>query len=193
MDPSYQIHFSGPITPASVEVLRNVLLEATINKKATSVQILMSSEGGDLNSGFTAYNYIRSIAKTTSVSVINMGTIESIAAIIFLAADNRMAIKHSRFLLHNFTWTFQNTPININRVCECGASLDYDAERYARIFDERTSGSKSPIDVRAHLLGRAVIIDPTTALAAGILTRDVIQEPDITTTASGSVWTQICK
>lgn len=192
MKTPFQIHFSGPITPASVEVLRNAILDAITNKGAKDIQILMSSEGGDLNSGFTAYNYIRAFARTANVSVVNMGTIESIAVMPFLAADDRMSVKHARFLLHNFTWTFPHAPIDINRVYENVQSLDYDVERYVRIFEERTANAKTPIDVRAHLLGRAVIINPESAFSSGILTRDIIHDPDISGSA-GTVWTQICK
>lgn len=132
------------------------------------IEILMSSEGGDLNSGFTAYNYLRSVPVKTTV--INMGTIESIAMIPYLGSEERRAVPNSRFLIHNFTWTFGNSPVDINRVKEHTDSLLADVDRYVEIFNERTSGAEKPIDARVHLTGPAGIIGVATAIESRIVT-----------------------
>ncbi len=162
-----QMHFFGPINISAVESLRNMLLNA-LQSRVTEIKILMSSEGGDLNSGFTAYNYIRSMPVKTRC--INMGTIESISVMPFLAATERRAVENSRFLLHDFSWTFKSAPVNINKVSECADSLKFDTERYAKTFDERTSGCESPIDISAHLTGASCIIGPSAAILSGITT-----------------------
>ena len=85
-----QIHFFGPINVSTAEMFRNMLLNAMNTQGLKGIEILMSSEGGDLNSGFTMYNYLRSFPLPTTV--INMGAIESIALIPFLGAGIRRAV-----------------------------------------------------------------------------------------------------
>ena len=155
-----QIHFFGPINVSTAEMFRNMLLNAMNTQGLKGIEILMSSEGGDLNSGFTMYNYLRSFPLPTTV--INMGAIESI----------RRAVPNSRFLIHNFTWTFHNAPTNINRVEECSRSLSEDVERYLSIYHERTAGAQQPIDARLHLTGPAAVILNQAAFGAGILTTE---------------------
>ena len=163
-----QIHFWGPINIATVESFRNMLLNALKMQNCSEIEILFSSEGGDLNSGFTAYNYLRSIPVKTTI--INMGTVESIAMIAFLGADERRAVKNARFLLHNFTWTFPSAPVDANRLSERNESLKTDMMRYANIFKERTSAASSPIDAMASLTGTSTIIGVDEAAEAGIIT-----------------------
>ena len=147
-----------------------MLLNAMNTQGLKGIEILMSSEGGDLNSGFTMYNYLRSFPLPTTV--INMGAIESIALIPFLGAGIRRAVPNSRFLIHNFTWTFHNAPTNINRVEECSRSLSEDVERYLSIYHERTAGAQQPIDARLHLTGPAAVILNQATFGAGILTTE---------------------
>ena len=47
-----QIHFFGPINVSTAEMFRNMLLNAMNTQGLKGIEILMSSEGGDLNSGF---------------------------------------------------------------------------------------------------------------------------------------------
>lgn len=173
-----QIHFTGPINIPSAEAFRNMMLNA-IRQNADSIEILLSSEGGDLNSGFTMYNYIRSCPVPTSV--VNMGSVESIAMLPFLGAEKRSAVSNARFLIHNFTWTFHNAPIDINRIAEHSESLSADVERYVGIFHERTSGAECPIDPRVHLTGPAIVIRNPEAARAGIINTDFPASPTLST------------
>lgn len=172
-----QIHFWGPINISTAETFRNMLLNSLKTSDLAGIQILMSSEGGDLNSGFTMYNYLRSFPLPTEI--VNMGAIESIALIPFLGADVRRAVPNSRFLIHNFTWTFPNTPTDINRVEERSKSLSEDVDRYLAIYHERTSGAQHPINARTHLTGPAAVILNQAAFGAGILTTEDSSYPSL--------------
>ena len=170
MNNPVQIHFWGPINIQTAEAFRNMLLNAANVSNVDGVEILMSSEGGDLNSGFTMYNYLRSFPLPTEI--VNMGAIESIALIPFLGADIRRAVPPSRFLIHNFTWTFQPAPVDINRVAERSQSLNVDVRRFVSIYNERTKGAEEPIDVIEHLTGPATVITNPAGKRSGILTTD---------------------
>ena len=190
----HTIHFYGRINPVSFERLRNIVLQALFEQERDklhekSLTILLSSEGGDLNTGFTAYNFFRALP--VPVTMINMGTVESIAVPVYLSADTRLALDNSRFLLHSFHWGFNAGACDHQRLAEYSASLDFDAERYADIFEERTKGAQSPINVRECLYGRAKILDAATAANTGIAT-DIITPDKAIDVSSTQWWVNTC-
>ena len=181
MGTTIQVHFWGPINVQTAEVFRNMLINASMNSDISGIEILMSSEGGDLNSGFTMYNYLRSLPIKTSI--VNMGTIESIALLPFLGADERRAVPNSKFMIHNFHWTFPNGPIDINRVAEKAQLMSQDVDRFVSIYNERTLGAEEPLDVRQYLTAAPAIIGNAAGRKAGILTTDDSRFPVLTKTA----------
>ena len=66
----------------------------------------------------------------------NMGNVESSAVLLYLAADTRFAAPYSRFLLHNFHWTFSTESVRKPVISEILDSLDFDSARYRDIFNE---------------------------------------------------------
>lgn len=181
------VHFMGPINISTVEVFRNMLLNSLRNPNIDAIEILMSSEGGDLNAGFTAYNYVRSLpVKTIAV---NMGSIESIAVMPFLACDERRAVPTAKFMLHNFHWGFGNSKVYMNQLQEHADCLHFDVERYVSVYNERTEGAIAPLDIRSHLTGAAAVIGADRAFRAGITTTDDTSFP--TLTATGGMWERI--
>lgn len=164
------IHFYGLVTPNSFQELRGMMLTASFEhkQKASEISILISSEGGDLNSGFTAYNFIREFP--IPVSCVNMGTVESIAAILFLGASQRFSLKDSRFLLHSFHWNFPSGCVDEARLAEYSKSLSFDRDRYAAIFKERTQCIQAGFDPLQCLNGVAEILNAERAYQIGITT-----------------------
>ncbi len=97
------IHFYGPINAISILELNNTILNPVYQCGAKHITLSLSSNGGDLVSGFTAYNLIRSLP--VEVTTINMGSVESIAMMIYLAGNKRLCHPNSRFLIHSFNWS----------------------------------------------------------------------------------------
>src|SRR5438445_8342740 len=62
---------------------------------------LFSSAGGAVDSGVTLYNYLRGLP--CRLIMHNIGSIDSIANAIFLAADERFAAPNSAFVFHGVT------------------------------------------------------------------------------------------
>ena len=58
-----QIHFFGPINVSTAEMFRNMLLNAMNTQGLKGIEILMSSEGGDLNYGLGQFT--RNYTQTT--------------------------------------------------------------------------------------------------------------------------------
>lgn len=164
-------HFFAPINPKTVSTLIDQMLTGLNyqdDNRANKILIKFSSGGGDLQSGFTLYNFIRSISPRVPISIVNMGDIDSIAVICYLAVDTRLVVPNSRFLLHDFHWNFSAGSVDHSRLTEHVASLDFDVKRYCDIFKERTKGAKSAIDINKHLHGVPLLVDATAAMDCGI-------------------------
>lgn len=183
----FGIHFMGDVNNNSVEVLRNQLLFA-ISNSANEIILYISSTGGSLHAGFTAYEYIKS--SPIPITVINMGTVESIAVIMYLAAQQRLATPDSKFLLHSFTWTFSSQTVNYIQLTEALRSLDFDQKRYCNIFMEQTSQAKNPMDILKCLTSDPAMLDTKSALSAGII-HGTISATDALALATQNDWPRV--
>lgn len=161
------VHFIGPISHASVCTVRNLCLQA-LQSGASEIELHMSTEGGNMTAGFALYFFLKSLPLPLTTH--NIGSIESVGVVIFLAGQKRYACPGARFLVHPLHWGFGDlVAADHSRVTEWRECLDFDAERYASIFEEATRGGAVPDQIRSHLFGNARIFDAEQALAAGII------------------------
>ena len=166
------IHFIGPINHTSACTVRNLCLQA-LQSGATELELHMSTEGGNMTAGFALYFFLKSLPLPLTTH--NVGSVESVGVVIFLAGSKRYACPRTRFLVHPLHWGFGNlVAADHSRVSEWRECLDFDAERYVSIFEEATKGGAEPDDIRTHLFGNARIFDADQAQAAGIVDK-VIQ------------------
>ncbi len=160
------VHFIGPINHIAVCSIRNLCLKALENG-ATEIELHMSTEGGNMTAGFALYFFLKSLP--VPLSTHNIGSVESIGVVIYLAGSKRYACPGTRFLVHPLHWGFGNlVAADHSRVSEWRECLDFDAERYVAIYEEATAGAGEPDDIRTHLFGNARIFDADQAVAAGI-------------------------
>ncbi len=161
------VHFIGPINHASACTVRNLCLQA-LQSGATELELHMSTEGGNMTAGFALYFFLKSLPLPLTTH--NVGSVESVGVVIFLAGSKRYACPGTRFLVHPLHWGFGSlVAADHSRVSEWRDCLDFDAERYACIFEEATKGAGIQDDIRTHLFGNARIFDATQALEAGII------------------------
>ncbi len=141
--------------------------------KPQQLYFLLSSTGGAVDSGVTLYNYIRGLPQ--EVIMHNVGSIDSIANVIFLAGKIRYATPASAFLLHGIYWTFgQNTTLTYTQMQETVSRFDAAEDLTAKIIGERTK--LTPEEVRK-LFRQGQSKDPTFALEKGLI--DEIREVKI--------------
>ena len=97
--PTSYINFTGQIK----EDIANKFMAACAAVVATDhpdcLYFLFSSPGGDVNAGVAIYNYLRALPVARLV-MHNIGSIDSVANVIFHAADERYAAPHSTFHFH---------------------------------------------------------------------------------------------
>jgi ATP-dependent protease ClpP protease subunit len=133
--------------------------------KPQQLYFLFSSGGGAVDSGVTLYNYLKGLPQ--EVIMHNVGSIDSIANVIFLAGKIRYATPASAFLLHGIYWTFsQNTSLTYSQMQETVSRFDAGEALTAKIIGERTKLTTE--EVRA-LFRQGQSKDPAFALEKGMI------------------------
>ena len=161
------VHFIGPINHGSACTVRNLCLQA-LQSGATELELHMSTEGGNMTAGFALYFFLKSLPLPLTTH--NVGSVESVGVVIFLAGSKRYACPRTRFLVHPLHWGFgSQVAADHARLSEWRDCLDFDAERYAAIYEEATQAAGAQDDIRSNLFGHARIFDTDQALAAGII------------------------
>ena len=161
------IHFTGPINSSTCGNLISTCTRA-LQQGASHLQLNIATMGGDCSYGFTLYNYLLSLP--VQVDTHNLGTVESMGNILFLAGQVRTACLYSKFLFHPFHWTLHGA-VDHARVAEYAMSLDYDLKLYADIVDERTRGAAERLDIPSYLMAYPRILGAQEAIACGLVER----------------------
>lgn len=162
------VHFVGPINQPTTNAIQEASLTA-MQQGATAIHYHLSTEGGSTFHGFTLYNFIRSLPVPTVMC--NIGSVQSMGIILYLAADLRVAAPHSRFLLHPMNWNFGGAgAVDHARLIEHTTSLNDDVDRYVDIFNERTQGGAEPLDVRGCLQNTSRILSAQSAASTNLAT-----------------------
>lgn len=130
------IHFISGVTIPAVHQLQSCCIGA-IQQGASEINIHVSSPGGDFMAGLTAYNYLKSIPIT--IRTHNIGSVDSVANIIFLAGSERYSNQVSRFFLHPLNLIFSGQSVDHGRLKEYTKCLDNDLERFIEILNIEVS------------------------------------------------------
>jgi ATP-dependent Clp protease protease subunit len=108
------------------------------NQGTKEIYLLFASLGGNVPAGIAAYNALRS--KPVKLITHNIGNVDSIANIIFLAGQERLAVPHSTFMFHGVRYevaanTSGDLPFYMNRV----ELINADHKKMASIIKERAT------------------------------------------------------
>lgn len=91
------IRYFGPVDDEKVKKLM-ATVEQKLKEGAERFVILLSSPGGSVFHGVSAYNFLKGIP--AEVLTHNFGSVDSIAICLFCAASKRLCVPHGRFLIH---------------------------------------------------------------------------------------------
>jgi ATP-dependent Clp protease protease subunit len=91
------IRYFGPIDDERVKKLMTTL-EQKLKEGIEQFMILISSPGGQVSPGVSAYNFLKGIP--AEVITHNFGSIDSMAVCLFCAGSKRLCVPHGRFLIH---------------------------------------------------------------------------------------------
>lgn len=144
------------------------LLAATVafsNEGVRRVHLLLSSGGGSVFHGLTLYNMLR--AMPFHLVTHNVGTVDSVTNVIFLAGDERYAAPHSTFLFHGVRFGVSaQTQMTRSELIERLGSLEADQNKIAGVVGERTSTSAEEI---SRVFDQGETWTPEDALGAGMI------------------------
>lgn len=100
------INFFDGIDPIKVSKFINFTVEAIQKYDPKEIYYLISSGGGDVDAGFTLYNFLLSLQSKITITMHNIGTIDSMANVIFIAGQKRYAAPTASFLFHGIVMNF---------------------------------------------------------------------------------------
>jgi ATP-dependent Clp protease, protease subunit len=112
-----------------------------VTQGATSIELLLSTPGGEVSAGLTIYNFLKSLP--IQVNTHNIGNVDSIGNAIFLAGVVRKACKHSTFMFHGVGFFAQNMHFEEKNLRERLDAILADQKRIGEILQERTKISAS--------------------------------------------------
>jgi ATP-dependent Clp protease protease subunit len=138
------INFFDGINEAKVKVLMAVCAEVVSKQNPKQLYFLISSNGGSVNAGITLYNFLRALP--VEIVMHNIGSIDSIATVIFLAGEKRFAAAHSTFLFHGIQTNFaEKTSLNMSKYKELLSRLTLDEKKISGIVAERSKLTEAEV------------------------------------------------
>jgi ATP-dependent protease ClpP protease subunit len=173
------INFHAPINPKTAQELMKVLAEL-VNRGEKQLYVLISSQGGAVNNGVTLYNFIKSLP--VKIIMHNVGMVDSIANVVFLAGTERYAVPNSSFLFHGVGLDItQPTRLEMKQLRECITGIERDMRIIGEIMTAKTKLSPQEVN---NMFFEAQTKTPQEAKEKGIIDdiRDVkIQNTDTIT------------
>jgi ATP-dependent protease ClpP protease subunit len=106
--PTSYINFTGQINEAIANKFMAACAQVVASDNPDCLHFLFSSPGGDVNSGVAIYNFLRALPVARLV-MHNTGAIDSIANVIFHAAQERFAAPYSTFHFHGVALNLNGT------------------------------------------------------------------------------------
>jgi len=159
------IRFFAPINEYTVGQLLD-LIDRKRSAGAREFVILLSTQGGDVGSGITAYNYLKAIPKPVTVSTHNIGRVDSIGVIVYCAGSKRMCVPQARFLIHTVKSMGEGLGSMDEKLLEERLkTLKVDSENIARVV--AANSNKSLSEVRTAMSDRTTL-NPEQAIAWGL-------------------------
>ena len=145
------INFAGVLNQATGDGLRNICLQA-LHQDAREIRLNLATDGGSSFHAFALYGFLRALP--VPLVTHNLGSIESMGLMVYLAGQKRLVSPHGRFLIRALALKGPaGADIDLPALRVQHDSLDDDLERVAKVFDQQTQGGRECLDIRQHLAG----------------------------------------
>ncbi|MFQ6019360.1 MAG: ClpP family protease [Dehalococcoidia bacterium] len=171
-----QIKFYTGVDESSVKRLMSVI-EEKLGQGAERFVVFISSPGGDVFHGLSAYNFLKGLP--AEVLTHNFGSVDSMGAVIYCAGSRRYCVPHARFLLHAPAAGFsQPTSLEEKQLEERLKGLKLNMENIAGVIAATTG--KSEEQVYKDMLDRTAL-NPEDAIKYGLVheIREELFEPGL--------------
>jgi len=158
------IRFFAPVIDATV----NALMSAVDQKMKQGTQdftILISSPGGSVIHGLSAYNYLKGLP--VSITTHNFGSVDSIGIVLYCAGSRRLSVPQARFLFHGVNVQFRGEQnLDEKLLEERLKGLRIDVENIAKVIAVNTG--KSTKDITDAMIERTTL-NPEEAQSWGLV------------------------
>jgi ATP-dependent Clp protease, protease subunit len=140
---TFYVKFFAPVMQDSINILMQVV-DKKLSQGAKKMGLLISTPGGDVFQGLSAYNYLKGVP--LEITTHNFGSADSIGVVLFCAGSKRLSVPHARFLLHGVMCNFQG-PISLEekQLEERLKGLQIDMGNIARIIADTVKKDKQKI------------------------------------------------
>lgn len=161
---SVVIRFFAPVIDATVNALMNTV-DGKMRQGAREFIILISSPGGSVFHGLSAYNYLKGLP--AMITTHNFGSVDSIGVVLYCAGSKRLSVPQARFLLHGVNAQFSgNENLEEKQLEERLKGLRIDVLNIAKVIAANTG--RSTEDVINAMLERTTL-NPEEAKSWGLV------------------------
>lgn len=158
------IKFFAPVIDVTINALMNII-DQKMKQGVTNFIILISSPGGSVFYGLSAYNYLRGLPAT--ITTHNFGSVDSIGIVLYCGGSRRLSVPQARFLLHGVNINFpQKVSLEEKQLEEKLKGLKIDIENISKVIAANTG--KSIEEVTNVLLERTTL-NPDEAKSWGLV------------------------
>ena len=159
------VSFSAEVSQQTTEALLAVCADL-VNKKMDVVYLLLSTPGGEVHNGMTIYNVLR--AMPFKLITHNVGAVNSIGNVIFLAGEERYTVPNATFMFHGVGFDIKQPQRFEEKLLRERLDLiQADQGKIAAVIEDRAD---FPDDKEiASLFLQAATKDPAYALERGIV------------------------
>jgi ATP-dependent protease ClpP protease subunit len=139
----HYLSFSAEIAPTPTEQLIAAVC-TLVNQGATEINLLLSTPGGSVMHGITIYNTLRALP--VRLVTHNLGNVDSIGNVIFLAGVERYACPHSTFMFHGVGRdTGPGVRLEDKMLREALDAIDADHRRIGAIIGQHTNLNEAQV------------------------------------------------
>jgi ATP-dependent Clp protease protease subunit len=158
------IKFFAPVRGDTVNALMKVV-DGKLKQGVTEFILLISSPGGSVFHGLSAYNYLKGLPAVFTTH--NFGSVDSIGVILYCGGGKRLSVPQARFLLHGVGTNFsKGERLEEKQLEERLKSLRIDTENIAKVIAANTG--KTVEEVTDAMLERTTL-NPDEAQAWGLV------------------------
>jgi ATP-dependent protease ClpP protease subunit len=162
--PVHYVSFLAEINPTTSETLLGIFGEL-IKNGASTVYLLISTPGGNVMCGMNLYNTLRALP--IHLITHNVGNVDSIGNVVFLAGEQRFSCPHATFMFHGVGFDITDkVRLEEKMLRERLGSILADHERLAAILAERSNITTNEAE---KLFQEAQTRDPNYALSKGLI------------------------
>lgn len=130
------IKFFAPVIDVTINTLMNAI-DKKMKQGVNDFIILISSPGGSVFHGLSAYNYLKGIP--AQITTHNFGSVDSIGVVLYCGGEKRLSVPQARFLLHGVSANFnRRTSLEEKQLEERLKGLKIDLKNIANVIAANT-------------------------------------------------------